>query len=121
MSRPSLFSLSLCLLCGLCAFAASPARADNKLNFSRDIHPILSENCFQCHGPDEKARKAKLRLDTQEGARAVVTARKGQTSELVRRINAGPEDGLMPPHRTGRQLSVTQRELLRRWVEEGAA
>ncbi len=101
--------------------SARGADAPSAIRFSRDVLPILSENCFTCHGPDEKARKAKLRLDTQEGARAVVTAGKGEIRELVRRINADPEDGLMPPPRTGHKLTVSQREVLRRWVDEGAA
>jgi hypothetical protein len=101
--------------------SASARGADRPaaIRFSRDVLPILSENCFQCHGPDEKARKAKLRLDTQEGARAALTSGKGERIELIRRINASPEDGLMPPQRTGRKLTVTQREVLQRWVEQG--
>jgi hypothetical protein len=97
------------------------ADAAASVSFGRDILPILSSRCFQCHGPDEHARKAKLRLDRREGALAVVTPGKSQTSELIRRINAEPDDGLMPPRKTNRRLSAREKELLRRWIDEGAA
>ncbi len=90
------------------------------IRFSRDILPILSANCFQCHGPDEKARKAKLRLDVREGAERVLALRPGGDSELVRRINATPDDGRMPPARTNRKLTAAQKDLLARWVRQGA-
>jgi hypothetical protein len=90
------------------------------VRFSRDILPILSENCFQCHGPDDKARKAKLRLDTQEGARAVIVPGKSAESELVRRITSDDPDERMPPPRTNRTLTARQKELLRLWVDQGA-
>ncbi len=90
------------------------------VRFSRDVLPILSENCFRCHGPDEKARKAKLRLDDRAGILRVVTPGKSGASELIRRINAEAVDGRMPPAKSDRSLSAAQMELLRRWVDEGA-
>jgi hypothetical protein len=90
------------------------------LRFSRDVLPILSENCFRCHGPDDKARKGKLRLDDRAGVLSVVKPGKSAASELVRRINAEPADGRMPPAKSNRTLDATQKELLRRWVDEGA-
>src|SRR5258706_11924762 len=91
--------LSLSTLIGSRAFAA-----DAPINFSRDIHPILSENCFACHGPDEKARKAKLRLDTQEGAfkghddTAAIVPTHPDKSEVIRRIlTTDPDDHIPPP------------------------
>src|SRR3954447_1421238 len=118
-SRLNLLSFSLILTVLLVdrATAAEP----NQIDFSRDILPILSDNCFQCHGPDARARKAKLRLDTRSGAQGVVVPHKSGESELVRRINAAPGDGLMPPPKTNRKLTAGQKELLRRWVDEGAA
>src|SRR5215475_9566569 len=68
------------------------ADAAPTVRFSRDVLPILSESCFQCHGPDEKARKAKLRLDTAEGAGAVIKPRKGDESELILRVSAEADD-----------------------------
>jgi hypothetical protein len=90
------------------------------VRFGRDILPILSENCFKCHGPDEKARKAKLRLDQPKGMQTVIVPGKSAASELVRRINATSEEGGMPPAKSNRQLTPQQKELLRRWVDQGA-
>ena len=107
----------------LVATFVGPARAADgpSVQFSHDILPILAANCFQCHGPDEKARKAKLRLDTQAGALAVVVPGKSGESELVRRIHAPTDDGGMPPRQANRKLTATQKELLKRWIDEGAA
>ena len=98
---------------------AAPAPVD----FSRDILPILSDNCFHCHGPDEKARKAKLRLDTREGALRlkdpVVIPGKSAQSELVKRITTTDDDDQMPPPDSKRKLTPAQIALLKRWVDEG--
>jgi hypothetical protein len=91
------------------------------VRFSRDVLPILAENCFQCHGPDEKARKAKLRLDTQAGALAVVRPHRGADSELIRRINATDDEERMPPPKAKKTLTTAQKDLLRRWIDGGAA
>jgi hypothetical protein len=107
------FALSLTV----CARAADQP----PMRFSRDVLPVLAENCFQCHGPDERARKAKLRLDDRAGLTSVVVPGKADASELIRRINATPADGRMPPAKSNRTLSAAQKELLRRWVNEGAA
>jgi hypothetical protein len=88
--------------------------------FSRDVLPIISENCLRCHGPDEKARKAKLRLDTREGVLGVVVAGKSSESELIRRVTSDSEDEVMPPPKSKRKLTSQQKEILRRWVEQGA-
>ena len=96
------------------------------VDFNRDIQPILSENCYHCHGPDAKARKAELRLDVKEGAYrtkddiTVVKPRDSKASELVTRIFSTDDDEMMPPPKANRPLSVAQKELLRRWVDEGA-
>ncbi len=101
---------------------AEPAR----LEFNRHIRPILSDNCFQCHGPDRKARKAEFRLDRRE--RAVQPAKSGKVpvvpgrpdrSELVRRIFSSDRDEVMPPPESNKQLTDGQKELLRRWIEDG--
>jgi hypothetical protein len=96
------------------------------VSFNRDIRPILSDNCFACHGPDKNQRKADLRLDTEEGVRAdrggyhVVVPGKLEQSELVQRIAAVEESKRMPPAKFGKRLSARQVELLKRWIEQGA-
>lgn len=112
-------TLAATLLFAIIPFSAARS-AEGPVRFGRDILPILSENCFQCHGPDEQARKAKLRLDQRAGAAKVLAPKAGGTSELVRRIHAAGDDGGMPPRKTNRTLTAAQKELLRRWVEEGA-
>jgi hypothetical protein len=102
------------------------ARAE-RINFDRDIRPILSNNCFKCHGPDPKQRKAGLRLDSRQGMlaklksgdRAVVPG-KTKDSALVARITAADPEERMPPPSSGKKLSQEQIELLVRWIGEGA-
>ncbi len=109
------------LLLALTNFALAGA-----IDFSRDIQPILSENCYHCHGPDAKGRKAELRLDQREGAMrvqdgvAVVKPGDSKASALIERIFTTDEDDLMPPKKSNRMLTTAQKELLRRWVDEGA-
>jgi mono/diheme cytochrome c family protein len=88
--------------------------------FSRDILPILSDNCFRCHGPDARARKADLRLDTAEGARSVLTPGKSADSEIIRRVASTNRKEQMPPPKSNRKLTPAQIDLLRRWVDAGA-
>jgi len=96
------------------------------LDFNRDVRPILSENCFQCHGFDEKSRQADLRLDMadsalagHDGVAAIVPGHPEQ-SELWRRITTDHESELMPPPDSHRALKPPQKELLKRWIEQGA-
>lgn len=97
------------------------APAASNVDFDRDIRPILSENCFFCHGPDEKDRKAKLRLDVDFSKNAeVVTPGKAQQSELIRRIVASGSDDVMPPPEAKIALTGRQKELLIQWVNQGA-
>src|SRR5262245_15473610 len=128
--RPSsLFILLLLLLLLSLAGAAQnrkPSYESSGVDFSRDILPIFSENCIQCHGPDEKARKAKLRFDTKEGAfrlkdgKAVIVPGKSAESELVRRITTTDPDDQMPPPKSNHKLTARQIELFTRWIDEGA-
>ena len=99
------------------ARAAAPA-----ISFNRDVRPILSDNCFRCHGSDQNARKAKLRLDVRDDALAKEAFVPGQpdASELVKRIYTTNEDDLMPPPESHKILSAAQKELLKRWIAEGA-
>jgi hypothetical protein len=97
------------------------------VDFDRQIRPILSENCFNCHGPDAKERKARLRLDTREGAlatlrgggHAVVPGRSAD-SALIERVRSDEPGERMPPPRTKKRLTAQQIQLLRRWIDEGA-
>jgi hypothetical protein len=96
------------------------------LDFSRDIRPILSENCFHCHGPDAAHRKAKLRLDERESATRTrndftpIAPGRPDESELVARILSKDPDETMPPPDSHRALTVEQIARLRRWIAEGA-
>src|SRR5205085_3250900 len=91
------------------ALLLAPApRADaqpGRVEFNRDVRPILSDLCFQCHGPDKAKRKAKLHFDSEDGARRVIVAGKPAESELIRRITATDPDTRMPPPASGHVLS----------------
>ena len=96
------------------------------VEFSRDIRPILSENCFQCHGPDDNHREAELRFDTKDGAfvdlggyRSLVPG-DPDASAVFRRIMAQDEDARMPPAESGKRLHPEQIELIRGWIQQGA-
>src|SRR5437879_5665197 len=97
------------------------AQGGNKqVHFNRDIRPILSENCFACHGHDKNQRKAKLRLDVREEAlqrEAIIPGKPGE-SKLVKDIFTDDADDIMPPPKTHKVLTATQKELLKKWVEE---
>jgi hypothetical protein len=98
-------------------FAASARAGD--VDFNRDVRPILSNNCFACHGPDEKERKAKLRLDTQDGALKALTPGKPDDSELIARLTTDDAESLMPPPKTGKKLTAKEVETLTAWVKQG--
>ncbi|MEO6786161.1 MAG: DUF1549 domain-containing protein, partial [Chthoniobacteraceae bacterium] len=110
-----------------CIIAAARLHAADAPDFSRDVRPILSQHCFKCHGPDDKARKGGLRLDlresavkeTKSGGIALVPGKPDQ-SELVARIFSTDEDELMPPPAAKRELTPAQKDILRRWVAAGA-
>lgn len=97
-----------------------------EIDFSRDIRPLLSDHCFQCHGPDEKQRQANLRLDVQEGifgfheGGAIVTPGKPLSSELIRRITSSDATERMPPVEFPLQLTVDQIAQFRSWIANGA-
>ncbi len=99
----------------------------SRVQFSRDVLPILSENCFQCHGPDEKARKAHLRLDMPDCLKAesksgagIIVARKASQSELIARVTSTEPAEMMPPPKSIHKLTAEQKQTLRRWIDEGA-
>lgn len=114
----------LLLYSGCCVLLPFPGMAGVSYNF--DIKPLLSNSCFTCHGPDEAERKAKLRLDTFEGATADLKGTSAivpgdiDASELIYRITTDDPDEMMPPPELGKRLSTEQVELIRQWVKEGA-
>ncbi|MEC8941084.1 MAG: c-type cytochrome domain-containing protein, partial [Verrucomicrobiota bacterium] len=108
--------------------AAAPAiYGQPKIEFNRDIRPILAENCFACHGPDPGARKADMRLDTEAGffaeredAPPVVIKGNPEESELYQRLITGDADDIMPPPKSHKKLSPEQIALVRTWISENA-
>lgn len=117
------------LLCTSLSLVAQPRTDDgrNSPRFNQDIRPILSENCFKCHGPDEAARKARLRLDVRDEALKPaksdlipIVPGSPEKSELIARITASDTDDLMPPPKSGKKLTPDQIEKLRRWIAGGA-
>ncbi len=106
----------------LLAVGAMGAIADERVEFNRDVRPILADNCFPCHGPDESHRKADLRLDLREAAltaQAIVPG-KPDESALVERIFSDDAGERMPPDKSNKRLSDRQKEILKRWIAEGA-
>jgi mono/diheme cytochrome c family protein len=105
------------------AALSPPASRAADVDFNRDVLPILSANCFACHGPDAGKRKAELRLDVREGAaggKAIVPG-KPDKSELLARLTADDAAGRMPPPKAGARLKPEQVRVLRDWIEQGAA
>lgn len=105
----------------------SSVYAEEKISYNFEIRPILSDKCFFCHGPDIKNNKAKLRLDTEEGAfRALKKGRhpivKGspEKSEIWKRMITDDEDDLMPPPDSNLSLSDNEKALIKKWIEQGA-
>jgi hypothetical protein len=111
----------------LIAAAMPTAVAAEPVDFNRQVRPILSGNCFKCHGPDDKARESDLRLDQREvatkelesGATAIVPG-KPDASELVRRILLADDDERMPPPASNKTLTEEQKQILKQWIAEGA-
>ncbi|MBC7816700.1 MAG: DUF1553 domain-containing protein [Planctomycetaceae bacterium] len=107
----------------VCLLLAAPLAAEDRVQFNRDVRPILSDKCFHCHGPDAKKRKADLRLDDRAEAvksKAIVVG-KPVDSELVRRILSDDADERMPPAASKlERLSEQEIATLRKWIEQGA-
>ena len=118
MMRPNLFVAAIAFL----PFASAFGAATSPVQFNRDVRPILSENCYACHGPDKNQRKAKLRLDVREVAleREAFVPGKPDESELVRRIFTTDTDDLMPPPKSHKKLTAKQKETLKQWIAAGA-
>lgn len=105
--------------------ALHAAEKTEKISFDRQIRPILSDNCYSCHGPDEHNRKSDLRLDTKDGIfktadGSIVKPGDLDGSELYQRLIATDKDEVMPPHSTNKTIKPEQIELVRNWIEQGA-
>lgn len=117
MSR---FPAALALVVSATSFVAA------KVTFNRDVLPILSNNCFACHGPDSATREAGLRLDREENAKkmskgiAAIVAGDPEASEMIQRIQNDDPDDLMPPPDSRRQLTEREKTILSEWIKEGA-
>lgn len=105
---------------------ASVVGAAEKLEFNRDIRPILSDKCFSCHGPDAHGRKAKLRLDLRDaamkdhdGVRAIVPGDAAASEALIRMLSKDPDE-LMPPAEAEKAMSPKEIATIRQWIAEGA-
>jgi hypothetical protein len=128
-TRSMTFLIPAFLLIGLVADPEDSAatRTARPIDFSREVRPILSNYCFPCHGPDDKARKAKLRLDRSDdavrelptGNRAIVPGR-AEESEALSRLTADDADTVMPPPKFGKRPTAREVESLKRWIEQGA-
>ncbi len=102
----------MCLFAGLLSSTAAP------LEFARDIRPLLSDACYNCHGPDAKARKASLRLDDRPAAHNAGVLTDG---EMLLRLTTTDPDKRMPPPESNRTLTGEQRAKLAQWLRAGAA
>jgi hypothetical protein len=123
--RTSLMILWLWIACHASGQAADSAVLPERIEFNRDIRPILSDKCFACHGPDKNKREAELRLDTEAGLHGkdsggVIVAGDPAASKLIHRIEANDEMERMPPKDFGKELDDTERLFIRRWIEQGA-
>ncbi|MGL4461522.1 MAG: PSD1 and planctomycete cytochrome C domain-containing protein [Planctomycetia bacterium] len=110
----------------LLAVASGAVQVD-AIEFNRDVRPILSENCFACHGFDAKKRQSDLRLDVADGAYAArpdgpaATPGDPEKSSLWRRVVAADAEVVMPPPDSHKKLTAAQKDVLKRWIEQGAA
>src|SRR5579862_340763 len=130
MTRQPLFPMFVSTGFGLLALAGGAVGADaqpDKVHFNRDIRPIFSDTCFHCHGFDAKARKAGLRLDIREKALKKtendiypIVPGKPEESEIIKRLYSSDADDLMPPPKAHKEIPPAQKDLIKRWVAEGA-
>jgi hypothetical protein len=125
-------SIPFCLLivavlsAGRTDTSAEQGKPEEKLRFNRDVRPILATNCFLCHGPDPASRKAKLRFDREEGffgpreSGPTIVRGKPEASPLYQHITSKDPDEVMPPPKSKKTLKPQEKEILRRWIAQGA-
>jgi hypothetical protein len=120
--RTAAVAAAVILLIGAVPVRATAAGDAAPIEFNRDIRPILSENCFACHGPDSAARKADLRLDRREAAveLGAIVPNDPEASELVARLDTDDASMRMPPRSSHKTLTTDQKDLLKRWIAAGA-
>ena len=125
--RHSCFVSILTRICGLGFFAVTTIHSSMAADFVRDVQPILSEHCNQCHGADEKERQSGLRLDQREAAlkggesgTAAIVPGKVDQGELIRRITSADPNEVMPPPSHKKPLAAAQIETLKQWIKDGA-
>ncbi len=105
---------------------AEESPVPEKVEFNRDVRPILADTCFRCHGFDKNTREADIRFDVRENVIAKhddifpIVPGKPEESEAWKRITATDEDGVMPPKKANRQLSAREKQIFRKWIEQGA-
>ena len=103
-----------------CCLTVPLHASEREIDFSREVLPILSENCFHCHGPDAADRKADLRLDTEPGSRQAIVSGNPEKSEMIHRVRSDDGDERMPPTDSGKRLSAEEMAILEQWIEQGA-
>lgn len=107
----------------LLATAVCPAIfAQDSIEYNRDIRPILNDACFACHGPDSASRKGELRLDVRDAAleKGAIEPGKPDSSEMIRRLLSDDPEEVMPPPELKKTLTAEQKQLLAKWIEDGA-
>src|SRR5579864_1611584 len=119
-----MYYLKLCLL--LLAVASFAIAASARVEFNRDVRPILSDKCYTCHGPDAAAKHVPFRLDSESaskaelsGGRRAIVAGSPDSSEIIRRITAATQGLRMPPISSGLKLSDAEIDTLRQWIAQG--
>ena len=100
--------------------ASGEEAAGQEVSFNRDIRPILAANCFLCHGPDKKARKARLRFDEEKSIIKAFREKDLSRNKAWKRINSQDEEKVMPPPELNKPLSPADKKILVRWIAEGA-
>src|ERR1044071_1694373 len=131
VKHTAIYCLTLTALVSLALVNSWAAEGSHRgaatVDFNKEIRPVLTENCFKCHGPDEGARKSKLRFDLRDAAlkpaksgKIAIVPGSPEKSEMMSRVTTSDEDDRMPPLKTGKKLSPAQVESLRQWIAQGA-
>jgi hypothetical protein len=131
LKRPGIASVTYLVTTALASALPAEAPVPAAVHFNRDVRPIMANTCFKCHGPDLKANKADLRLDLPENARMTRKDKAGRTltpivpgnlqaSEVWRRVSSADQTQVMPPPASLHLLTARDKEVIRRWIEQGA-